>query len=99
MSIRRSRATALIAGIASLLTIAVVSATLADVAQAAVTVTRAEVSGTRLRIEGRAASNRPIRVDGVQMATSSGSGSFKIDRSGYTRPVDCTVDLSDGKFK
>ena len=93
---RRIRVTALFAGVASLLTIAVVSATLAEVAQAAVTVTRAEVSGTRLRIEGRAASGQPIRVDGVQMATSSSSGSFKIDRSGYTRPADCTVDVSDG---
>ena len=93
---RRFRATALITGIASLLSIAVVSATITDVAQAAVTVTRAEVSGSRLRIDGRAASKRAIRVDGVQMATSSSSGSFKIDRSGYTRPADCTVDISDG---
>lgn len=69
---------------------------LAIPAQAAVSVTRAEVSGTKLRIEGRAAANRPITVDGVQMATSSGSGSFKISRSGYTAPADCTVDVNDG---
>ena len=93
---RRLRPTALIAGIISLLTIAVVSATLPEVAQAAVTVSRAEVSGTRLRIEGNAAASRPITVDAVQMATSSSSGSFKIDRSGYTQPADCTVDVSDG---
>ncbi len=65
-------------------------------AQAAVSVSRAEVSGTRLRIEGRATANRAITVDGVQMATSDGSGSFKIDRSGYTAPPDCTVDVNDG---
>ena len=69
---------------------------LAEPAQAAVSVSRAEVSGNRLRIDGTAVASRPITVDGVQMATSSSSGSFKIDRSGYTRPADCTVDVNDG---
>ena len=65
-------------------------------AQAAVTVSRAEVSGDRLRIEGSATANRAITVDGVQMGTSDGSGSFRVERSGYTRPADCTVDVNDG---
>lgn len=65
-------------------------------AQAAVSVTRASVSGTTLKLEGRAAASRPITVDGVRMATSSSSGSFKIDRSGYVAPADCTVDVNDG---
>jgi hypothetical protein len=30
------------------------------------------------------------------MTTSSSSGTFKIDRSGYTPPADCTVDVNDG---
>ena len=76
--------------------LAVFSLALAEPAQAAVSVTRAEVSGDRLRIEGTAAPSRPITVDGVQMATSSSSGSFRIERSGYTRPADCTVDVNDG---
>jgi hypothetical protein len=75
---------------------AVLSVALAGTAQAAVTVSRAEVSGDRLRIEGSATASRPITVDGVQMATSSSSGTFKIDRSGYASPADCTVDVNDG---
>ena len=63
---------------------AVLSVALAGTAQAAVTVSRAEVSGDRLRIEGTATASRPITVDGVQMATSSSSGTFKIDRSRAT---------------
>ena len=65
-------------------------------AHAAVTVSRAEVSGDRLRIEGSAIANRPITVDGVQLGTSDGSGSFRIERSGYSPPADCTVDVNDG---
>ncbi len=96
MPSRRFRVNALVAGAVSLLMIAGLSVATSGTAQAAVTITRAEVSGSRLRIEGRAAASRPITVDGVRMATSSSSGSFKIDRSGYTRPEDCTVDVSDG---
>src|SRR5918993_3652215 len=75
---------------------AVLSVALAGTAQAAVTVSRAEVRGDRRGIEGTATASRPITVDGVQMATSSSSGSFKIDRSGYSPPADCTVDVNDG---
>jgi Putative Ig domain len=80
--------------------VATVSALLAmnlgETASAAVTVSRAEVNGTQLRIEGRATANRAITVDGVRMTTSSSTGSFRVDRSGYTRPADCTVDVNDG---
>ncbi len=69
---------------------------LASTAYATVTVSRAEVSGTNLRLEGRAVANRTITVDGVSMGTSAGDGDFRIERSNYTRPVDCTVDVNDG---
>src|SRR4051812_18682307 len=65
-------------------------------AEASVVVSRAEVSGTRLRLEGQAAPNRAITVDGTQMTTSGSTGSFRIDRSGYVPPADCTVDVNDG---
>ena len=70
--------------------------TFAVAAEASVVVSRAEVSGSRLRLEGQASPNRGITVDGVQMTTSGSTGSFKIDRSGYTAPGDCTVDVNDG---
>ena len=80
----------------ALAAIAVLLVSLAAPAQAAVSVSRAEVSGTRLRIDGRATPSRAITVDGVKMATSSSLGSFRVERSGYTRPADCTVDVNDG---
>ena len=69
---------------------------LATIAGATVTVSRAEVSGSRLRIEGRAAANRTITVDGVAMGESDGSGAFRIEREGFVPPADCTVDVNDG---
>ena len=68
----------------------------ASVAQAAVSISRAELSGTQLRIEGQASPNHTITVDGVAMGTSDGAGKFRIDRSGFTAPADCTVDVNDG---
>jgi hypothetical protein len=91
MTGRRSRVGLVLVALTAVLSVAV-----AGTAQAAVTVSRAEVSADRLRIEGSATASRPITVDGVQMATSSSSGAFKIDRSGYTPPADCTVDVNDG---
>ncbi|MEA2323489.1 MAG: hypothetical protein QOD81_3339 [Solirubrobacteraceae bacterium] len=32
----------------------------------------------------------------VAMGNSDGSGDFKVSRSGYTTPADCTVDVNDG---
>src|SRR5918997_1969786 len=52
----------------------------ASAAQAAVSISRAELGGTQLRIEGQAAANRTITVDGVAMGTSDGSGRFRIER-------------------
>ncbi|WP_457973880.1 hypothetical protein [Arthrobacter sp. D1-17] len=66
------------------------------ISQAAVSISKAEISGNRLRIDGRAVANRPITVDGVQMATSDGAGRFKVDRAGFSAPADCTVDVNDG---
>src|SRR5215218_827987 len=68
----------------------------ASVAEAAVSVSRAELNGTQLRIEGQASPNRTITVDGVAMGTSDGSGRFRIERSGFAAPTDCTVDVNDG---
>src|SRR5919202_904301 len=65
-------------------------------AQAAVSISRAELSGTQLRIEGQASPNRTITVDGVAMGTSDGAGKFRIERSSFTAPADCTVDVNDG---
>ncbi|MGH3647296.1 MAG: hypothetical protein ACRDTM_08980 [Micromonosporaceae bacterium] len=66
------------------------------VSHAAVSVSRAEISGDMLRIEGTAAPNRSITVDGVAMGTSDEDGRFKVDRSGFTAPADCTVEVNDG---
>jgi hypothetical protein len=67
-----------------------------SVVQAAVSISRAELSGTQLRLEGQASPNRTITVDGVAMSASDGSGRFRIERSGFTAPADCTVDVNDG---
>ena len=91
MAARRSRRILALVSLAAL-----VSVGLAAPAAAAVGVAKVEFSGGRLRIEGSAVANRPITVDGVQMATSDGSGQFRIDRSGFTAPADCTVDVNDG---
>src|SRR5215218_2537820 len=68
----------------------------ASVAQAAVSISRAELNGTQLRIEGQASPNRTITVDGIAMGISDGAGKFRIDRSGFAAPADCTVDVNDG---
>ncbi len=65
-------------------------------ASAAVSVSRAEVSGTSLRLEGTATASREITVDGVILGRSDTGGRFRIDRTPYTRPADCTVDINDG---
>jgi hypothetical protein len=74
----------------------IVALVVVSTAQAAVSISRAELSGTQLRIEGQAAPNRTITVDGVAMGTSDGGGKFRIERSGFTAPADCTVDVNDG---
>lgn len=68
----------------------------AESAAAAVTVSRAELSGSNLRIEGTALAGRDITVDGVVMGRSDSGGKFRVERSGYTPPADCTVDINDG---
>lgn len=89
--VRRSR------GVVSALPVAVLLILLlAQPAHAAVAVTRAEVSGSNLRLEGTAIAGRDIVVDGVVMGRSDSGGRFRIDRSGYAPPTDCTVDVRDG---
>lgn len=68
----------------------------ASAALAAVTISRAELNGTQLRIEGQASPNSTITVDGVAMGTSDGAGKFRIERSGFAAPADCTVEVNDG---
>ncbi|MFJ6280637.1 putative Ig domain-containing protein [Arthrobacter subterraneus] len=68
----------------------------AESAAAAVTVSRAELSGSNLRIEGTALAGRDITVDGVVMGRSDSGGKFRVERSNYTPPADCTVDVNDG---
>src|SRR4051812_34939477 len=65
-------------------------------ALATVTISRAEFSAGNLRIEGSSFAGRPITVDGVAMTTSTSGGGFKISRSGFAAPADCTVDVNDG---
>lgn len=65
-------------------------------ASAAVSVSKAEISGSILRIEGTATASRNITVDGVVMGSSGSDGRFRIERSGFTPPADCTVDVNDG---
>lgn len=65
-------------------------------AYATVSVSRAEITGSQLRMEGTATASRSITVDGVVMATSDRRGRFKISRTGYSPPADCTVDVNDG---
>lgn len=68
----------------------------APIAQASVSITRADVVGTALRLEGTAAPNKTITVDGVAFGTSDAAGKFKIQRNPFTAPADCTVDVNDG---
>jgi hypothetical protein len=72
----------------------------ASPASATAIVTKAQVSGGSLLMEGQASVwNAPITVDGVVMTTSDAAGRFKISRSGYAAPADCTVDVSDGLLR
>ena len=80
----------------ALITLLLLSLFFPSQATAAVSVSKAELKGTSLRVEGTALANRSITVDGVAMATSDGSGRFKVERSSYTAPADCAIDVSDG---
>lgn len=80
----------------ALITLLLLSLFFPGQAFAAVSVSKAELKGTSLRVEGSAISNRTITVDGVAMGTSDGSGRFKIERSSFTAPADCTIDVNDG---
>jgi len=68
----------------------------AQPAWGAVSVSRAELSGSNLRLEGTATAGRDVTVDGVVMGRSDTGGRFRIERTPYTPPPDCTVDVNDG---
>jgi hypothetical protein len=80
----------------ALITLLIFSLFFPSPAMAAVSVSKAELKGTSLRVEGTALANRTITIDGVAMGTSDGSGRFKIERSSFSAPADCTVDVNDG---
>ena len=65
-------------------------------AQATVSISRADLSGTKLRIEGQAAANKTLTVNGVAMGTSDGTGAFRIERDPFAKPDDCIVNVNDG---
>ncbi len=65
-------------------------------ALATVSVSRAEFDGGRLRLEGGAIANQAITVESVAFGQADGNGEFRIERSGYTPPADCTIDVNDG---
>src|SRR5918999_2231407 len=59
-------------------------------------VSRAELSGTKLRVEGTAAPNRTITINGVAMGTSDAAGSFRIESDPFSKPPDCRISVNDG---
>src|SRR3954452_9094074 len=75
--------------------VVVLAGVAAPAASATVRVSRAELSGTRLRVEGTAAPNSPITVDGTQMTTSDGPGNFRAERDPFAKPADCRVAVND----
>jgi hypothetical protein len=93
-SARLARTTSRLA--AALVAVLVTGAAVGEPAQAAVSVSKAQLSGSSLRLEGTSAASRDITVDTVVMGRSDSGGKFRIDRTGYTPPADCTVDVDDG---
>lgn len=90
----RTRSRSRIALVLSLALVGAVAFTASAVAE--VRISRAELSGSKLRIEGTAAPNRSITVNGVSMGTSDGAGNFRIERDPFTKPADCRVAVNDG---
>ncbi|HZA85561.1 MAG TPA: Ig domain-containing protein [Acidimicrobiales bacterium] len=88
--------TRLVSFLAFLTVVAVAAVAFGEPAGAVVTVQRAEINNGQLRLEGTAVANRDITVDGVVMGRSEGGGQFRIERSPYSAPADCTVDVNDG---
>src|SRR4029078_8556482 len=67
----------------------------ASQAGAAVSVSRAELNNARLRVEGTAAPNRTITVDGVSMGRSDGNGSFRKEVGASRDTRGCIVQSGD----
>jgi len=63
---------------------------------AAVTVQRADVSAGQLQVEGTAAPDRNITVDGVVLGRSATDGRFLIERADFAPPAACRIAVNDG---
>jgi hypothetical protein len=68
----------------------------ASPASANVTTSRAELAGSRLRIEGTATPNRAITVDGATLGASDATGAFRVEKTPFATPANCTVQVNDG---
>ena len=70
----------------------------AQPARAATTITRAELNGTSVRIEGNGATpNATLTVNGgVLTGRADAGGGYRIESSGFAKPADCQVTVSDG---
>jgi hypothetical protein len=80
----------------ALVVIGAAAAAFAGTARASVRITRAEMNSTQLRLEGTAQPNTTISVNGVAMGASDANGNFKIEKSPYTPPLNCVVQVNDG---
>jgi len=69
---------------------------LSSTAFATVSVSKAELSGAQLRVEGTAAANRSITVNGVSMTNSDAQGRFKLQNDSFSKPSDCKIAVNDG---
>jgi hypothetical protein len=69
---------------------------LSSTASATVRISRADLTGSQVRIEGTAAPNRTITVNGTAMGTSDSGGKFRIQRDPFTAPANCRVAVDDG---
>src|SRR5688572_10664255 len=86
----------LLASIMFVIATIAVALALSGPTRAAASEQRAEINNGHLRLEGTAGGNRDITVDGIVMGRSDSDGRFKIERSPYSPPADCTVDVNDG---
>lgn len=67
--------------------------------RAAVTVQVADVNAGQLQVEGTAAPDHDITVDGVVLGRSASDGRFLIERSDYAAPAGCTIAVNDGSSR
>ena len=63
---------------------------------ASVTVQRADVDAGQLQVEGTAAPDRNITVDGIVLGRSATDGRFLIERAHFAAPAACRIAVNDG---